>query len=424
MNLPLDGTALLILFFFLDVKTPRTPIRAGLKAIDWIGSLSVVGATLMVLFGLQYGGVTDPWNSATVICLIVFGFVTFVIFGFWEWKYAIYPVIPMWLFHKRTNVATLGVVFFHGFVFISGSYYLPLYFQAIRGATPILSGVYLLPTALSLAFTSVGTGIFIRKTGVFLPPIYFGLFMMTLGYGLFVNFSANSSWAKVIIYQIIAGAGIGPLFQSPIIALQAHINPRDIGTATATLGFVRQLATSTSVVIGEVVFQNQMKTYSGQLKQALGPQLAHELGGANAGANTRIIDSLPKSQRGVVRDDFAKSLQPMWIMYCAFAGAGLLTALLIQKKALSKHHEETKTGLEAQKENAALREAEREARKESKRQSHMAKRENTANGFGSRPQSHVGSSRPQSAQQVIDADPQDKAPNMDTLSRLESGVES
>jgi len=377
VNLPLDGTALLILFFFLDLKTPRTPIKAGLKAIDWLGSLLVVGATLMLLFGLQYGGVTDPWNSATVICLIVFGFVTFVIFGFWEWKYAIYPVIPMWLFHKRTNVATLGVVFFHGLVFISGSYYLPLYFQAIRGATPILSGVYLLPTALSLAFTSVGTGVFIRKTGMFLPPIFFGLFMMTLGYGLFVNFSAHSGWAKVIIYQIIAGAGIGPLFQSPIIALQAHINPRDIGTATATLGFVRQLATSISVVIGEVVFQNHMKTYSGQLKQALGPQLAHELGGGNAGANTQIIDSLPKAQKGVVRDDFAKSLQPMWIMYCVFAGAGLITAFFIQKKVLSKHHEETKTGLEAQKENAALREAEREAKKDSKRQSQMAKREHS-----------------------------------------------
>lgn len=248
--------AFFILLFFLDLKTPRTPIIEGLKAIDWVGSLTVVGATLMLLFGLQYGGVSHPWSSAIVVCLIVFGIVTFVLFGLWEWKYAIFPVMPMGLFSKRTNLATLGVVFTHGFVFISGSYYLPLYFQAVRGATPILSGVYLLPTAFALAFTSIGTGIFIKKVGLYLPPIYFGMTMMTIGYGLFVDFTSTSGWAKLIIFQIIAGFGIGPIFQAPIIALQAHINPRDIGTATATLGFVRQLATSSSVVIGEVVFQN------------------------------------------------------------------------------------------------------------------------------------------------------------------------
>ena len=220
INLPLDGLALIILVFFLKLDTPRTPLIEGLKAIDWLGSLSVVGATLMVLFGLQYGGVTYPWGSATVICLIVFGIITFGIFIFWEVRYAKYPVMPMGLFKKTTNIATLSVVFLHGFVFISGSYYLPLYFQAIKGATPILSGVYLLPTALSLAFSSIGTGIFIGKVGVFVWPIYFGFFFLTLGYGLFVDFDRDSSWAKLIIFQAIAGLGIGPLFQSPIIALQ------------------------------------------------------------------------------------------------------------------------------------------------------------------------------------------------------------
>lgn len=242
-------------------------------------------------------------------------------------------------------------------------YSLPLYFQAIRGAQPLMSGVDLLPTAISLAIASIGTGVFIKKTGWFLPPIYFGMFMMTLGYGLFIDFDADSSWAKIICFQIVAGLGIGPIFQAPIIALQAHINPRDIGTATATLGFVRQLATSTSVVIGEVVFQNQMEKKAGHLAKVLGPQLAEQLGGANAGANTRLIDQLPSAERRPVRVAFANSLQPMWIMYTAFAGAGLLVSFAIRKKVLSAKHEETKTGLQAEKENAAARQAEREAKK-------------------------------------------------------------
>ncbi|KAK3071685.1 hypothetical protein LTR53_008185 [Teratosphaeriaceae sp. CCFEE 6253] len=397
INLPLDGLAFIILFFFLDLKTTRTPITDGLKAIDWVGSWGIVGATLMLLFGLQYGGVTEPWGSATVICLIVFGIVTFALFAFYEYKYAKYPVMPMGLFSKRTNMATLGVVFTHGFVFISGSYYLPLYFQAIRGASPIMSGVYLLPTALALAFTSIGTGIFIKKTGQFLPPIYLGMTLLVIGYALFTNFDAKSSWAKLILFQLIAGFGIGPLFQAPIIALQAHINPRDIGTATATLGFVRQLATSTSVVIGEVVFQNQMKKKANQLTQLLGPQLARQLGGGNAGANTGIINSLPQAQKQVVRRYFANSLQPMWIMYTCVAGVGILCALLVQKKVLSKEHVETKTGMEAEKENAAQRAAEHEARhaeKESKRQSKRASHANPRSSQVSLPH---GGSRPSSA---------------------------
>ena len=371
INLPLDGIAFFILLFFLDIKTPRTPIIEGLKAIDWVGSLTIVGGTLMFLFGLQFGGVSQPWDSAEVLCLLIFGVLLWVVFGIWEWKFAVYPMMPMGIFSSVSKAATLGVVFFHGFVFISGSYYLPLYFQAIRGAGPIASGVDLLPTAIALAISSVGTGVFVKKSGMFLPPIYFGLFMMTLGYGLFIDFDAHTTWTKLIIFQIIAGLGIGPLFQAPIIALQAHINPRDIGTATATLGFVRQLATSSSVVIGEVVFQNEMQKKGQILARVLGPKLGEQLGGGNAGANTRLIDSLPANEKSVVRVAFADSLQPMWIMYTVFAAVGLLTSLLIRKKVLSGQHEETKTGMEAEKEHAAEREAEREAKRESKRQSQL-----------------------------------------------------
>jgi len=405
----------------------------------------------MVLFGLQYGGVTDPWGSATVVCLLVFGAVTFGLFAFWETKFAIYPVMPMRLFNKRTNVATLSVVFFHGFVFISSSYYLPLYFQAIRGASPILSGVYLLPTALALACTSVGTGVFIRKVGVYRPPIWFGMFLMTLGFGLFIDFDASSSWAKIIVFQLIAGFGIGPLFQSPIIALQAHINPRDIGTATATLGFVRQLATSTSVVVGQVVFQNQMKKHSAQLTTLLGRQLAEQLGGGNAGANTQIIDKLPHGERTIVRKYFANSLQPMWLMYCVVAGVGLLASIFIQKKVLSRQHEETKTGLEAEKEHAAEQRAEDEAKRESKRQSKMerdskrdSKRNSQHSGGRSRSQSRGPGSRPTtsgsgaarstddfvppvptlSSDRIHDLEEHKRMQQSHTLTRLESGIES
>lgn len=188
----------------------------------------MTAGTVMLLLGLEFGGVTFPWDSATVLCLIIFGLVTIALFFCVEKFFAPYPLMPLNLFSKRSNLAALGVCFFHAYVFISGSYFLPLYFQAVLGATPILSGVYLLPTALSLSFLSAFTGVFIRKTGQYLPPIWFGLVFMTAGFGLFINLDANSSWSKIIIYQIIAGIGVGPNFQSPLIALQSLVPVRSI----------------------------------------------------------------------------------------------------------------------------------------------------------------------------------------------------
>lgn len=186
----------------------------------------MTGGTIMLLLGLEFGGISYPWSSAIVICLIVFGAVMIGLFFVVEHRIALSPLMPPSIFSKRSNIAALGTCFFHAYVFISGSYFLPLYFQAVLGATPILSGVYLLPTALSLSILSAMTGIFIRKTGQYLPPIWFGYVMMTIGFGLFIDLGPNSSRAKIIIYQIIAGIGVGPNFQSPLIALQSLVPVR------------------------------------------------------------------------------------------------------------------------------------------------------------------------------------------------------
>ncbi|GME25398.1 MFS transporter [Neofusicoccum parvum] len=359
INLPLDGLAFAIILFFLDVHTPRTPILAGLRAIDWSGSLAIVGGTLMLLLGLEFGGVIHPWGSATVVCLIVFGIVTIGLFLVLEWKVASYPIMPLRLFSERSNLAALAACFIHGFVFIAATYYLPLYYQGVRGAGPILSGVYLLAFALSLSVTSACTGIVIKKTGAYLPCILFGFAVMTLGYGLYTDIDADSSWTKIILYQVVAGIGVGPNFQSPLIALQAHVHPRDIATATATFGFTRNLATAASVVVGGVVFQNEMRKRRDVLVAALGPELAARLAGGSAGANTALVDALPPAQRTVARAAFADSLARMWIMYVCFAGAGLLVSLLIRRKTLAKSHQEQRTGLEN--EERRRREAKEEA---------------------------------------------------------------
>ena len=369
---PFDGIAFLIILFFLDIETPKTPILAGLKAIDWLGVITISGGTVMFLLGLEYGGVSHPWSSATVVCLIVFGLFTIVLFFLNEWKLATYPVIPLRLFKKHSNIAVLIVCFVHGMVFISGAYFLPLYFQAVLGATPILSGVYVFPFVLSLSIISIVVGIFIKKTGQYLPPIWFGLFFMTLGFGLFIDLPTTRTWGRIFPFQIIAGLGVGPNFQSPLIALQTLVAPRDIATATATFGFVRQLSTSISVVLGGVILQNRMMKQEGTLAASLGPRIAEELANNAAGASVGLMQTLPPAQRRVANDVYVASLRTMWIFYVAMAGFGLAVSIFIAKNKLSVKHEVLKTGLAEEEKNRKERKLEAEAKRESKRASRMS----------------------------------------------------
>jgi hypothetical protein len=110
------GITFILLLLFLDVHNPRTRMMDGIKAVDWAGILSILGVTLMLLLGLDFGGETFPWNSPTVICLIVFGSAAILIFVLSEKKFAKYPLMPMVLFKNRSNVAALVVTMVHGFV--------------------------------------------------------------------------------------------------------------------------------------------------------------------------------------------------------------------------------------------------------------------------------------------------------------------
>ena len=343
---PVGGVSFVILVLFLHVETSKTPFLAGLRSVDWSGALLIIGGTIMFLFGLEFGGVSHPWDSPTVICLIIFGVFVWALAMLNEWKVAKYPIIPVRLFKNRHNVVMLLICFCHGFVFIATSYYLPLYFQSVLLSTPILSGVYVLPIVISLSLVSICVGVIMRKTGRYREPIIFGMIFMALGVGLFIDLKSYASWSRIIVYQIIAGIGVGPNFQAPLVAFQANILPSDTATATATFGFVRQLSTSISVVLGSVIYQNILGQQMPRITEAIGPEKASKLAGSFAGADKAVIRSLSESQKRVVLDAFTYALSRMWIFYTAFVGLGLLLSLLVRPIELSKVNFKGTIGLE------------------------------------------------------------------------------
>ena len=207
-------------------------------------SISIVAIVVMLLLGLDFGGQTYAWSSSKVICLLVFGTVTIAVFIFSEKKLAKYPLMPLTIFKSRTNVATLLVAFAHGIVFIGGEYYLPLYFQSTHQFGPFKSGVTVLPITIIEALMGIMCGVLTHRWGVYRELIVVGSFLMTVGTGLYIAFTATTSVPQIVGFELIAGAGCGLLFQPLLIAIQAFARQEDVATATSTLGFVRVMAVS------------------------------------------------------------------------------------------------------------------------------------------------------------------------------------
>ncbi len=298
---------------------PRTPVLKGLKAIDWLGSVLVMGGALMVLLGLDLGNVTYPWSSATVISLLLSGAAVIGLFLYNEHKLAGNPIIPLRLFNTTSTSAAFGVLACNYYVFLGLSYYLPLYSQSVLGANALTSGVYMVPLIVSCAIAGAAGGVLIQRTGKYLPVMYAAQVLLTLGVGLFINLDSESNITKLVIFEIITGLGVGLNAEAPRIAALAGTSERDAAATIASMSFVRSLATAVSVVVGGVIFQNAMDSAAPSIAAQLGEPLASKFSGGQAASNLDLIGTLPDGQKAIVRQAYFGGVRKVWIMVSVFS---------------------------------------------------------------------------------------------------------
>ena len=348
INLPVCGITFVLLLLFLDVHNPRTKLGEGIMAVDWFGTLSILAVTLLILLGLDFGGAIFPWGSPKVICLIVFGTLMIGFFLFSEKTLAKYPLMPLSMFKNWSNNAAFLIGFVHSMVYFGVEYYLPLYFQSVKQASPLHSGILILPMMVAESVMDMMVGVLIHRTGRYREIIWAGVTLLTLGTGLYINFRTDTSVAVIVGFEIISAIGTALLFQTPMIAIQNTVSQADTASATATLAFIRNLATSLSIVLGGVVFQNSMAARQSSLAAAgLSESVLEALSGDRAAANVEIVKSIQDAaQRQVVQDAFAWSLRNMFIMYTCVAPVGMVASIFIKQRHLSTEHTETKTGVQ------------------------------------------------------------------------------
>ncbi|KAL2881458.1 hypothetical protein SGCOL_003023 [Colletotrichum sp. CLE4] len=346
VKVPIGGVVFIVLIFFLDLPSPNTPVLAGLKAIDWTGSALCMGGALMVLLALDFGDVVHPWSSATVICLIVFGAVAVGIFLVNEWKFAANPVLPLRLLSSWSKAAAYSVFAFNAYVFIGITYYLPLYSQAVLGANALTSGLYMLPLIVSCSLSAACAGVFIQRTGRYRVLMHAAQVLLILGTGLLINLEFEKNLVKLFTFQILTGIGVGLNIEAPVLAAQAATTVRDTAAVVATMGFLRSIATAVSVVVGGVVFQNQMKAENPGLAEVIGDELAGQFDGENASAHVEDIGLLSADQQVPVRQAYFRALKTVWIMYVAFSGLALVLNIFVSEHHLSDERKAAVLGID------------------------------------------------------------------------------
>jgi hypothetical protein len=109
--------------------------------------------------------------------------------------------MPLRVLNNCTSISALGVCCFHSMYLVGGAYFLPLYLQGVIGASPLMSGIYLLPLTLSLSITNCITGLVVRRTGKYLVIMRSATCMMVLGFGLFIDLPQDYQWAKIITFR-------------------------------------------------------------------------------------------------------------------------------------------------------------------------------------------------------------------------------
>jgi len=251
INIPIGIVALAIVlrFLHLPARSANTSVR-----IDWWGAATVILAVAPLLLvaeqGRQWG-----WDSPASLACYVIGALGIAAFIVSEKLMGDDALIPMKLFRSQTfSMATvLGVLV--GFGMFGALSTVPLYLQLVKGSSPTLSGFQLLPMILGLMISSIVSGQLISRTGRYrIFPILGTAFMMA-GFTVFVNITATSPVWFVMIGMLLVGLGLGQLMQTLTIASQNAVGPRDIGVATSSSTFFRQIGGTLGVaVIFSVVF--------------------------------------------------------------------------------------------------------------------------------------------------------------------------
>jgi EmrB/QacA subfamily drug resistance transporter len=292
INLPIGIVALFMVVAFLHV-----PHTAKNHRIDWLGAVTIVIAVVPLLLVAENGR-DWGWDSFESIAMFVTGGVGIILFILAERAAKHEALLPLTLFKSKTfSMATiLGVLV--GVGMFGGMMTLPLLLQIVMGATPTEAGFMMLPMVAGMMTATIISGQITSKTGKYKMFMVIGPILLTLGYLYLTSFNADTQFWQAAIGMVLIGLGLGQLMQTLTLAAQNSVPASDVGVATASATFFRQMGGTLGVAVFiSILFNNLVDTIPAAFKR---PEVA-------AGIKEALKD--PKVLADPSNADFLKGLQ-------------------------------------------------------------------------------------------------------------------
>ncbi|SCV68369.1 BQ2448_490 [Microbotryum intermedium] len=334
MNIPLAGIAFVLVLCFLRIKAPKTTLKEKLEQMDYLNVIFVIGATSTIV-GLTWGGVAHPWISYQVLVPLILGFTIMGVFLWLEKAYVKHPTIPFDILSHRTSLLGFATTFLHGIVSLAAVYYLTVFFQAAKGASPVQAGIDTFSLSFTVAPLSIITGVVIGYQGIYKAWNMIGWGLTTLGFGITSLMRYDCSKAASIGLPILMGLGLGILYSSTNFPVLAPLKASQQPHAMAFFSFMRAFGEVFGISIGATILQNS-------LAADLPKEFLAKFNGEAEIAFSAIpnIVELAEPLRSQVREAFASSLRVIWLTMVFISGVGFILSLFIQDIKLTTETDE------------------------------------------------------------------------------------
>jgi MFS family permease len=224
-----------------------------------------VPSIVCLLLALQWGGTTYAWNDGRIVALLtLFAFLLLAFFGVQLWMGEFATVPPRIMAQRTIAFSSLFSVLLGGAFFLL-IYFLPIWFQAIKGTDALQSGIDSIPLILTMTLGIILSGGLTTKFGYYMPYVYAYVILTSIGAGLITTFTPNTSIGKWIDYQILFGFGCGLAFQLPQIAAQTVLPLPDVAQGVAITFFAETLGGALFVSVGNNVLNTRLVELIGAL---------------------------------------------------------------------------------------------------------------------------------------------------------------
>ncbi|KAL9030493.1 MAG: hypothetical protein Q9196_001395 [Gyalolechia fulgens] len=335
--------------FFLKIQRLEGAISLKIRRFDWVGSTIFVASAVSFLIPITWGGVMYPWESWHTLVPIFTGAAGLVASGFYEYRLSakacdsegnslpgnqIQPIFRFSVFSNWTLRLLYLQTLIHGMILWSLLYYLPLYYQGVKGYKPLIAGIAVLPETLLIAPMSIVVGIVSSRIGRYRWALWIAWAITTLGFGLLYLLDSNTSIPAFIFLNVPVAIGTGMAFVPMSLGIQAAGRPQDAGHSITFYTFIRVFGQSLGVGIGGVVLQNQMGKNLSRY-----PLLAHSAleYSRDSTAVVGIIQGMePGLEKMQLVQAYADSIKTVWLVMAALSGAVFISTLFVKGYSLDQ----------------------------------------------------------------------------------------